>query len=164
MGCPTLAFATSALVSPVEANEFDSQDLRPEQVTSSQAHESADIHFISDLTRSVSASELIAQATNVAAEPDAPAVDRRGFYLSASGMWQGRQRASEVDVANTFLDFDSGFALSAAAGYRFSDIRLEAEFTYFNNPINQASATIPFELGFSTSIGSGECRSLCFYG
>lgn len=145
-GALPLAVVTTLFVLPVEADdsevpEYRSEDLRLEQTTTSQ--NSTDIHFISDLESPVSASELIAQATDTATESEAP-TDRRGFYLSASGMWQGRQRASEVDAANTFLDFSSGFSASAAVGYRFANnLRLEGEFTYFNNSIEFASAQTP---------------------
>ncbi len=153
--CGALCLAVVMLGLPAKANdtpEHRFQDLRLVPAQSSGIN--------ADVARPGAASELMAQAP--AAVPPESETDRRGFYLSASGMWQSRLRASEVNVANTFLNFDSGYALSAAAGYRLGDIRLEGEFTYFNNAIQQASATIPFELGLAPAAAQGDVGLYAF--
>jgi opacity protein-like surface antigen len=60
------------------------------------------------------------------------------WYLSLSAGWQERQRVHEASDAGTFLTFDDGFMVNGALGVRWKSLRLEFEFSTWNNDINTA--------------------------
>lgn len=80
----------------------------------------------------------------------APSPKSSGWYFGVSGGIQSRERAGESDT--TFTLFKGGYLLNAAVGYRFSpDIRLELEYTYFDNANQVVAAT---ETGPAPGLGS----------
>lgn len=64
------------------------------------------------------------------------------WYIGISGGWADRERVTESSASGTFLTFDNGFAVNAALGRRFGAIRAEAEFSLFNNKVDQAGAAL----------------------
>lgn len=106
-----------------------------------------------------------AYSSVVADEPAAPAADGAGcgeesgdcgcdscdygcagprgcdrWYVSIMGGWQQRERVHESADARTFIEFDGGFAINAALGYRFDVFRIEAEYSFMNNECETAGA------------------------
>jgi opacity protein-like surface antigen len=57
-----------------------------------------------------------------------------------SGGWQQRERVHESADPRTFIEFDGGFGINAALGYRFDAFRIEAEYTFMNNECDTAGA------------------------
>ena len=84
-------------------------------------------------------------------------------YLGLSGGWQTRETVHEADNPATSLEFHDGYALNAALGYRHGRFRFEAEFSWFNNGIDTASAGIP-GLGRiqSSAVGDVNLRAFMF--
>lgn len=62
------------------------------------------------------------------------------WYLSFSGGPANRSTVHEISDARTFIEFDTGFAVNGALGYRFDMFRVEAEYTFMNNECSRAGA------------------------
>ncbi|MEX2185194.1 MAG: outer membrane beta-barrel protein [Pirellulales bacterium] len=62
------------------------------------------------------------------------------WYVSIMGGWQQRETVHEASDARTFIEFDGGFSMNAALGYRFDMFRLEAEYSFMNNECTTAGA------------------------
>jgi opacity protein-like surface antigen len=66
---------------------------------------------------------------------------RYQLYVALSGGSAHRETVHEANDASTFLEFDHGFAVNVALGWRFWDMfRLEAEYTFMNNDVETAGS------------------------
>lgn len=63
-----------------------------------------------------------------------------GWYLGVSGAVTNRQKVTEANDSRTTLTFNTGLNLNAFIGYRIRDFKIEGETSYFNNPIDEATA------------------------
>lgn len=62
------------------------------------------------------------------------------WYLSFSGGPANRDTVHEISDARTFIEFDTGFAVNGALGYRFDMFRIEAEYSFMNQECARAGA------------------------
>ncbi|MFM7191813.1 MAG: outer membrane protein [Microcystaceae cyanobacterium] len=82
-----------------------------------------------------------------------------GWYLGLSGSYQNREQATEANASsqgNTFFVFAPGISVNGAVGYRLEDFRVEAEYSFFNNGIDIASANGLRQAGFAPAAASGD--------
>lgn len=84
--------------------------------------------------------EFLNGAVPVSHNAAVAACDARRWYIGLNGGWQERETVHEVGDPTTFIIFDSGFLLNAQLGYRFDLFRVEAEFSFMNNAVDQAGS------------------------
>jgi opacity protein-like surface antigen len=84
---------------------------------------------------------LIVFGALIAATPSpAQAQDGSGPYVTVGGGYQHRLRAAEN--AQTYTDFNDGFALNGAAGYEFGHLGIEGEYSYLRNTDKTTAAAV----------------------
>jgi opacity protein-like surface antigen len=87
------------------------------------------------------------------------------WYLSLSGGWQYRESANDDADPLLFLEFDDGFAVNGALGYRFNLFRVETEISFMNNEVDRAGGgALAAGLGVlpSDATGNVNLRALMF--
>jgi opacity protein-like surface antigen len=80
------------------------------------------------------------------------------WYVALSGGAAYRERVHEISDARTFIEFDTGFAVNAALGYRFDMFRVEAEYSFMNTECAEAGA-----VGLATpTVGNVNLKAFMF--
>ncbi len=84
--------------------------------------------------------EFLNGAVPVSHNAAVAACDVRRWYIGLNGGWQERETVHEAGDPTTFIIFDSGFLINAQLGYRFDLFRVEAEYSFMNNAVDQAGS------------------------
>jgi len=94
----------------------------------------------------------VAGATPARAQEQEPVHHPSPWYLRLGAGYEHRGSAHEK-TGSAALTFNPGFLVSTAVGYKFSNMRLEAESAYFDNPVDVAAVTHVFAEKASGNVG-----------